>query len=101
MSFQLPKDIKITKVERRTCELHVVAYNMRGNNFQTVMFNRESVFLADSGEEVKRINDPQAFEFTPEQISQDPRLQSAIDTLFLYMDLADRGRLQQQQQQQA
>jgi hypothetical protein len=93
MSFSIPQEIKISSVERRTIEFSVNAHGMRGDEFHAAVFYRESVFLDDGGNEVKRVRDNEPFEFTPEQISQAPELQQAIATLYKFLDGADQSRL--------
>lgn len=97
MSFSIPQDIEISRMERRTIEFSVNAHGMRGDDFQSVVFYRESVFLDAGDNEVKRVRDSEPFEFTPEQISQAPELQMAIETLFKFLDGADQIRLAGQQ----
>jgi hypothetical protein len=89
MSFVLPQNIQIEQEERRTCYLQLSAYGLRGNSYSSVSFLRESVYLTDEGIEVKRVQDSQPIEFTPDMVSREPALQQAIDTIHMYLDGAD------------
>lgn len=93
MSFQIAQDIQIATLERRTIEFSVNAHGLRGDDFQSVVFYRESVLLDSDGNEVKRVRDNEPFEFTPEQISQAPELAQAIATLYQFLDGADQLRM--------
>ncbi len=88
-----PQNITIISEERRTVEFMVNAHGLRGDNFQTITFYRESVLLDSNGEEVKRVRDNESFEFTPENIAASPVLAQAIATIYQYLDGADQARL--------
>jgi hypothetical protein len=96
MSFVLPQSIQIDKEERRTCYLQLSAYSLRGNSYTSVSFLRESVYLTAEGIEIKRVQDSQPIEFTPDMVSQEPALQQAIATIYMYLDGADPMRPQAQ-----
>ncbi|MFM2430707.1 MAG: hypothetical protein RLZZ511_1920 [Cyanobacteriota bacterium] len=97
MSFEIPRQITIVAEERRTAHFQVSLYGLRGNDFSAINFIRESVFLDSLGNEVKRGQDSELFEFTPETIAQAPDLAAAIATIHKYLDGADMQRLQAQQ----
>jgi hypothetical protein len=97
MSFAIPRTIAIVQEERRTAHFQVNLYGLRGDAFSSITFTRESVFLDSDGTEVKRVQDGELFEFTPETIAQTPDLAAAIATIHQYLDGADMQRLQAQQ----
>lgn len=96
MSFEIPKTIAIVVEERRTCSLQLAAYGLRGDDFSAITFLRESVFLDAEGNEVKRVQDSQPFEFTPETMAQEQALAQAVATIYAYLDGADHQRMQAQ-----
>jgi hypothetical protein len=91
-----PQNITIISQERRTVEFMVNAYGLRGDDFQSITFYRESVLLDSNGNEVKRVRDNEPFEFTPDNIAQSPVLAQAIATIYQYLDGADQARLEAQ-----
>lgn len=93
MSFKLPQSVEINQEERRTCHLQLSAYGLRGDSYSSVSFLRESVYLTTEGIEVKRVQDSNLIEFTPEMVSQEPALQQAIATIYRYLDGADQMRI--------
>jgi hypothetical protein len=99
MSFSLPSNIVIASIERRTVEIMVNGHGQRGDDFTSMTFVRESVFLDGSGQEVKRTRDPEGFEFTPSTMAQAPELAQAVQTIYQYLDGADQMRLAAEQPQ--
>lgn len=93
MSFEIPKNIEIVTEERRTAFFSVALYGLRGDQFSAVNFIRESVFLDAEGNEIKRVQDAQPFEFSPDTIAQAPDLEAAIMTIHKYLDGADQARM--------
>lgn len=95
MSFQIPAALTIVTEQRRTVEFSFNAHGRLGDEFVSVIFTRESVFLDTEGNVVKRVTDPMPFEFSPETISQTPDLKAAIATIHKYLDGADMQRRSQ------
>lgn len=99
MSFSLPSNIVVDSIERRTVEIMVNGHGKRGDEFTSMIFVRESVFLDASGQEVKRVRDSEAFEFTPATMAQTPDLAQAVQIIYQYLDGADQARLAAEQPQ--